>query len=99
MKVWLKRFSTIYIITSLFFIIWMIFLDTNSVLILYSLDQKIEELQQQKETLEKEISSDQKLIQQLKDSFQLERYGREKFYLKKENEEIFIIEDQRNIED
>nr|BFF40049.1 hypothetical protein BACY1_18540 [Tenacibaculum mesophilum] len=40
----------------------------------------------------KKIKKDKKTIQQLQDSLQLERYAREKYLMKKEDEDIYIIE-------
>ena len=39
-----------------------------------------------------EINQDQKLISNLKNLDSLEKYGREKHFMKKQNEEIYIIE-------
>ena len=39
-----------------------------------------------------EISIDKKIISSLQNIDSLERYAREKLYMKKENEEIYIIE-------
>jgi hypothetical protein len=33
----------------------------------------------------------------MKDSLEMERYAREKYYLKKENEDIYIIEHQDSV--
>ena len=70
----------------------MLFLDTNSFMIHRELDSEIEELNDNKKYYEKEITKDQTQINVLKDSTALEKFAREEYYMKKENEEIYIIE-------
>ena len=70
----------------------MLFFDTNSFQILWSLESKIDELERQKEELIRQIQDDQIFIEKLSDSIELEKFGRENYYLKKADEDIFIIE-------
>ncbi|MDG2475863.1 MAG: septum formation initiator family protein [Flavobacteriaceae bacterium] len=74
------------------FIFWMTFLDTNSILIHAELNREIKKLKKRKDALTEEINKDQTLIRKLEDIDSLEHYGREKYNLKKDNEDIFIIE-------
>ena len=83
-----------YLIISVSFILWMTFLDTNSLLIHAELNREIKKLKNKEDALNQEISKDQGLIEKLKNIDSLEHYGREKFNLKKDNEDIFIIEFQ-----
>ena len=89
---WFKIGTNIYVLVSAFFIIWMLFFDTNSFRILWSLESKIEDLERQKEELVRQIQDDRKFIEKLSDSIELEKFGRENYYLKKADEDIFIIE-------
>jgi len=70
----------------------MLFLDTNSWLIHKELDQEINELKENKDYYIKEIIKDQKDIKVLKDSNELEKFAREEYFMKKDNEEVYIIE-------
>ena len=81
-----------YLIILSAFLIWMTFLDNNSLLIHNELNQEIKKLKIRKDALSKEISDDQNLIEKLENIDSLEHYGREKYNLKKDNEDIFIIE-------
>lgn len=92
-KAWFRYASNIYLITSLAFIIWMIFFDTNSWWFTHrELNKEIENLEQQKAHLQQEIEKDKKALKNLSKPKELEKYAREAYYYKKENEEIFIIE-------
>ena len=81
-----------YLIILSAFLIWMTFLDNNSLLIHNELNQEIKKLKSRKDALSKEISDDQNLIKKLENIDSLEHYGRENYNLKKDNEDIFIIE-------
>ena len=89
---WFKRLTNIYILVSGFFIFWMLFFDTNSLRIYWSLNQKVKVLEKQKQTLIQEIEADKAFILKMKDTSAMERYGREQYFLKKSNEDIYIIE-------
>ena len=70
----------------------MLFIDTNSYIFHSTLNSEIDDLIIRKEKLKKEIANDQKLINDLKDLDNYEAFAREKFFMKKEGEEIYIIE-------
>ena len=89
---WFKVGTNIYLLVSVFFIVWMLFFDTNSFRILWSLESKINHLEQQKKELIRQIDEDRLMIQKLSDSIELEKFGREQYYLKKADEDIFIVE-------
>ncbi|MFJ1328547.1 septum formation initiator family protein [Capnocytophaga canimorsus] len=85
-------FSSLYTIIILFFLVWMLFFDTNSYLTHRELNKEIYKLNKQKQFLEKEIEKDKKNLQILNTTEGKEKLGRELYYLKREHEEIFIIE-------
>ena len=89
---WFKVGTNIYLLVSVVFIVWMLFFDTNSFRILLSLESKINHLEQQKKELIRQINEDRLMIQKLSDSIELEKFGREQYYLKKADEDIFIVE-------
>ena len=85
-----------YVIITVAFIIWMTFLDTNSFQIHNELNNEINMLEKKKQALIEETKKDKELIDKLKDIDSLEHFARENYNLKKENEEIFIIEYEEN---
>jgi cell division protein FtsB len=56
------------------------------------LNSEINQLIEQKKKLELEIEIDKKLIKDLQNIDNYEAFARENYYMKKENEEIYIIE-------
>lgn len=89
---WFKLATNLYAIIGLFFVFWMIFLDSNSLLIYFNLEQKLAELERQKNTLEESIALDKKTLNQLSDSIEMERYARERYLMKRKNEDVYLIE-------
>lgn len=87
-----KPFKNIFLLVIIVFIVWMLFFDANSWLIHRELNKEIEALNVKKEFYESEISSDNKEIKVLQSEEGVEKYAREKYNMKKENEEIYIIE-------
>lgn len=90
-------FSSTYVLILIFFIVWMIFFDTNSFFIHRELDQDIKGLEENKEFYKQEIDKDKAFIEKMKDSTEMEKFAREKYYLKKENEDIYIIEHEDSL--
>ncbi|MCH1484715.1 MAG: septum formation initiator family protein, partial [Flavobacteriaceae bacterium] len=74
------------------FVIWMIFFDSNSILVHNELNNDINDLNNQKEYYKNEIERDNIELNQIKTDSGLEKYAREKLFMKRDNEEIFIIE-------
>ena len=94
LKVLIKKSLFKYLVISISFLIWMTFLDTNSLLIHAELNREIKKLKKKRDALNKEILNDKSLIEKLNNIDSLEHYAREEYNLKKENEDIFIIEFQ-----
>ena len=74
------------------FIFWMIFFDSNSLIIHNELNNDIKKLNEQKTYYEKEIAKDNIELEMIQSDSGLEKYAREKLFMKKDNEEIFLIE-------
>ncbi|QAR31218.1 septum formation inhibitor [Ornithobacterium rhinotracheale] len=82
-----------YVIISVAFIIWMIFFDQNSVLMHRELNNEITRLNEDIEYYQKELNTQNQQLKQLeKDKSSYEKIAREKYFMKKSNEDIFIIE-------
>jgi cell division protein DivIC len=81
-----------YVIVSLFFVIWILFLDNYSYLDHRVLNKEINELEDNKVYYQEEIRKDKDQIKKLKNPAQIEKYAREKYYMKKDSEDIYIIE-------
>ncbi|MEC4003862.1 septum formation initiator family protein [Flavobacterium sp. SUN052] len=88
----LKFLGNRYTLVMLFFIVWMLFLDNQSYWDQRSLNKQIDELEDNKSYYQQEIAKDEQSIKNLKNPGQTERYAREKYYMKKDSEDIYIID-------
>jgi len=70
----------------------MFFFDENSYLVHRKFNNEITDLESTISYYQKKIIEDKATIKNLKDSLQLERFAREKYFMKKENEDIYLIE-------
>ncbi|MBT8178563.1 MAG: septum formation initiator family protein [Eudoraea sp.] len=89
---WFSILTNLYILVLTVFVVWMVFFDTNSLMIHLELKKEIKKLEKQKEFLRTEIDKDKKILDKLSDPGELEKFAREQYYLKKKNEEIYLIE-------
>ncbi|WP_282787319.1 FtsB family cell division protein [Flavobacterium croceum] len=89
---WLKTWANKYVLVSLFFVIWMVFLDNYSLLNHRELDKVINKLEDNKSYFQQEIKKDEKSIKKLQDINEIERFAREKYFMKRDSEDIYIID-------
>ena len=81
-----------YLILFLLFILWVIFIDDYNLINQSKIKNTVDDLKSQKEFYITEIKSDSTELYKLQnDPAEQERFAREKFLMKKENEDIFII--------
>lgn len=91
-KTWFKFLSNKYVLVFGVFLIWMLFLDSNSWLVHKELNQEIEEIEANKVYYKQEIKKDKQILKELEDSIEIERFARETYFMKRPNEDIYIIE-------
>jgi cell division protein DivIC len=81
-----------YYLTLVAFVIWMLFFDNYSYFEHRFLNQQIDELNDNKKYYKSEIAKDSIKIKNLKNDNMTEKYAREKYFMKKDSEDIYIIE-------
>jgi cell division protein FtsB len=81
----------------LFFLVWMLFFDEYNWLRIRNDSQKLENLKEERLYLKEKIEKDRQQLHTLQnDTEALERFAREEYMLKKEDEEVFIIIDDED---
>ena len=93
MKTFFKKYiNNKYFYTGLAFVIWMVFFDQESFIEQYKLSQTVDGLESQKSFYLEEIEKNDQTIKTLEnDTAALERFAREKYYMKRDNEEVYVI--------
>ncbi|RBL93886.1 FtsB family cell division protein [Chitinophaga flava] len=81
-----------FFITGVAFVIWIAFLDKTNLMYQYQFQSEVNKLENQKDFFIKEIKQTKEEQQELLSSPEkLEKFAREKYYMKKDNEDLFII--------
>ena len=82
-----------YFIVGVVFIFWMLFIDSNDLYSQYKKHRKLHELEHQKAYYAQKIKEVEKDREELlSNSELLEKFAREKYLMKKETEDLYILE-------
>ncbi len=88
----LKLLKNKFFITIVALLVWLTFFDKNDVFTQYELIQKCHKLEKEKQYYIKEIEENRKNLQELKTNKKsLETFAREKYLMKKDNEDVFVF--------
>lgn len=88
-------FRNFYFVTGATFLSWMIFLDSNDLINRFRMSAKLRSLENEKEYYHEKIKEVEKDRQELMGTTELlEKFAREKYLMKKETEDIFIIQEK-----
>ncbi|MCF8340474.1 MAG: septum formation initiator family protein [Chitinophagaceae bacterium] len=93
MKQFTKWISNKYLLSSVFFIIWISFFDRFNVFQIIKRKQELTQLTERKQHYKKEIEkSKTELLNLRENSINIEKIAREKYLMKKDNEDLYTIE-------
>ena len=96
MQLWKKIVQYLknkYILTLLVFFVWILFFDQNNLVDRFISQRQIRHLERDNEYFRDRIREDSTRMNELKtDNENLEKFAREQYLMKRENEDIFIIE-------
>jgi cell division protein FtsB len=74
------------------FTVWMLFFDERDVFTMRHHRQELKELQQSKKYYTEQINQERSELESLKNNpATLEKYARERYYMKRDNEDLFLI--------
>jgi cell division protein DivIC len=75
------------------FVVWMLFFDRNDVFTQLQRRSELNELKQSKQYFEKQIADNRKFSKDLQfNASAIEKYAREKYLMKRDNEDLYIIQ-------
>ncbi|HET6243679.1 MAG: septum formation initiator family protein [Bacteroidetes bacterium] len=81
-----------YAISGLVFLFWLLFFDRNDLISQFKISNELNKLTEEKRFFLEEIKKDQENLVDLKTNPKtLEKFAREHYLMKKENEDIFVI--------
>jgi cell division protein FtsB len=81
-----------YFLVTLAFVVWMLFFDKNDIYSQYQYHEQVSKLKAESEFYQKETAKVSKDLDELtSDKAQLEKFAREKYLMKKDNEDVFVV--------
>ena len=89
-------FRNFYFVTGICFLVWMTFLDENDLISRFKMVSKIRSLESEKKFYLEKITQVEKDRQELMTNKELlEKFAREKYLMKKESEDVVVIQEER----
>jgi cell division protein FtsB len=93
----IKAFQNKYIITLAGFVVLMLFIDHNDIFMQIDRRRQLNDLMSSKAYYEKQIEQTKKNLSELQNNpAALEKFAREKYLLKRDNEDIFVVPSTEN---
>jgi len=84
-----------YLLTLVVFLIWILLFDNNNLIDRYHYIKNLRQLEKDKRYYQERIEEDRRKLNELKTSNEnLEKFAREQYFMKKDNEDIYIIVDE-----
>ncbi|MFA6950115.1 MAG: septum formation inhibitor [Lentimicrobiaceae bacterium] len=80
-----------YFLTLIVFLVWLTFFDRNNFISQMEFGRTLNNQRVQKEFYKSEITKDSLSLIELSDTNKLEKFAREKYLFKKDNEDIYLI--------
>ena len=89
-----RIFKSFYFLVGTFFLVWILFIDSNDLITQIKLRHELSTLKSEKEYYIKNIELVQNQYNKRNnDPFLLEKYVRERYLMKRDNEDLFVIVD------
>ncbi len=93
MKKALRIIANKYVITLALFGVWMLYFDQYDYFMMKEKKQQLNNLKHNISYLEREITKmDKERVDMVTDNAKLEEYAREHYYMKRDNEDLYVIE-------
>ena len=90
-------FKNFYFLIGVFFLFWIVFIDSNDLLTQYRLGSKLSNLEDEKAYYNEKIGEVKKDREELMSNKELlEKFAREKYLMKKPTEDIFVVVEEEN---
>ena len=86
-----------YMFTFLGFLVWLSFFDKHDFILQHSYRKKLADLKHERDYYTEQIEKNKAEMQELfTNNRNLEKFAREKYYMKRDNEDVFVFVDENN---
>jgi cell division protein FtsB len=98
MKNLLNLLKNKFFIAGVEFIVWMLFFDRNDLASQYEYRTRVQKLEEEKAFYTTEIEKADTELTELTTNIQsLEKFARERYYMKRENEDVYVVVDSDKV--
>lgn len=99
MKRLIDLFKNKFFLVTVAFVVWMTFFDKNDLLSQYQYHQQVSQLEQERDFYKTETDKVSKDLEELTSNpQQLEKFAREKYLMRKDNEDVFVVVKEKSEE-
>lgn len=99
MKRLIDLFKNKFFLVTVAFVVWMTFFDKNDLLSQYQYHQQVSKLEQERDFYKTETDKVSKDLEELTSNpQQLEKFAREKYLMRKDNEDVFVVVKEKVVE-
>jgi len=99
MKRLIDLFKNKFFLVTVAFVVWMTFFDKNDLLSQYQYQQQVRQLEQERDFYKTETDKVSKDLEELTSNpQQLEKFAREKYLMRKDNEDVFVVVKEKQAE-
>lgn len=85
-------FKNKFFLVTVAFVVWMTFFDKNDLLSQYQYHQQVSKLEEERDFYKEETDKVSKDLEELTSNpRQLEKFAREKYLMRKDNEDVFVV--------
>jgi cell division protein FtsB len=85
-------FKNKFFLVTVAFVVWMTFFDKNDLLSQYQYHQQVSKLEEERDFYKEETDKVSKDLEELTSNpQQLEKFAREKYLMRKDNEDVFVV--------
>ncbi|QKJ28657.1 septum formation initiator family protein [Mucilaginibacter mali] len=85
-------FKNKFFLVTVAFVVWMVFFDKNDLYSQYQYRQQVTKLRHDRDFYKKETAEVNEQLKELtSDNAALEKFAREKYLMKKDNEDVFVV--------
>ena len=90
-----RFFKNKYLLATVFFVVWILFFDHNTIFQHFGYREQLQDLKQSKQYYEEQINKTRKEVELMRTNpFWMEKVAREQYLMKREGEDVFLIREK-----
>ena len=96
-SIWMRAVRNKYLVAIMVIFVWLLVFDRNSLIDRMKYARTLHEMEDEKEFYLERIEEDSQRLEELKtDKENLEKFAREQYFMKKDNEDVYVIVEEED---